>query len=60
MDLRGSLSLPLTCSGALRTSSVSWQMVSRVAADLPLLLLLGLETGVGGALVLGDAPVTCR
>lgn len=47
-------SLPLTCSGALRTSSVSWQMVSRIAADLPLLLHLGLETGVRGALVMSD------
>lgn len=47
-------SLPLTCSGALRTSSVSWQMVSRIAADLPLLLHLGLETGVHGAMVMSD------
>lgn len=47
-------SLPLTCSGALRTSSVSWQMASRVAADLPLLLHRGLETGVCGALVMSD------
>lgn len=31
-----------------------WQMASWVAADLPLLLHLGLETGVRGALVMSE------
>lgn len=53
-ERRSPFSLPLTCSGALRTSSVSWQMASWVAADLPLLLHLGLETGVRGALVMSE------